>query len=69
MGTISVLGYTEEYRERQLAAQVQLQLTLEGTTTPPVQTIQTIVQRIQLLQGNPNLEDNAGLDRILGQPP
>jgi len=67
MGTVSVLGYTEEYRERQLAAQGQLQLTLEGATIPPVQAIQTIIQRIQLLQGNPNLEDDAGLQRILGQ--
>lgn len=69
MGTTSVLGYTEEYRERQLAAQIQLRLTLEGTTTPPVQAIQNIVQRIQLLQANPTLEDNAGLDRLLELQP
>lgn len=68
MGTLSVLGYSEEYRERQLAAQINLQLTFESATVPPIQTIHTVVQRIQLLQGSPTLEDNVGLRRLLGLP-
>lgn len=69
LGTISILGYSEEYRERQLAAQPQLQLTLEGRTIPPLQAVTTVVDRIQLLQANPALEDNVGLDRLLGLTP
>lgn len=63
-----MLGYAEEYRAHQLALAPLLQFTFEGHTIPPPVGIDMIVQRVQLLQRNPTLEDNAGLDRILGLP-
>lgn len=68
LGTTSVLGYAEEYRERQLALAPLLQLTFEAQSVPPPLALDVIAARIQLLQANPTLEDNAGLERLLGLP-
>lgn len=68
MGTTTVLGYAEEYREQQLLLAPLLELTLEASTIPPLLGLDKTVQRVQLLQGNPNLEDNPGLDQVLGIP-
>ena len=59
LGSTSVLGYSEEYREYQLAQKLQLQLHLLSQNVPPAMELDAIVQRLQQFQGNPNLEDNA----------
>ncbi|KIX08174.1 uncharacterized protein Z518_02830 [Rhinocladiella mackenziei CBS 650.93] len=69
LGTTSVLGYAEEYREYQLTLKLQLQLSLEAQTIPPPMALDAIVERIQLLQRSPTLEDNVKLDQILGLVP
>lgn len=68
LGTTSVLGYAEEYRERQLALAPLLQLTFESQSVPPPLALDVIASRIQLLQANPTLEDNAQLEKLLGLP-
>ena len=68
LGTVSVSGYTEEYREYQLSLKPALSLILEAQTIPPVMNIASIVSRLQLLQLQPNLEDNQKLAEILGLP-
>jgi hypothetical protein len=65
-GTVSICGYSEEYREHQLLAAPLLNLALESTTTFPTMELDKIVDRIQLLQRQPTLEDNEGLRKVLG---
>jgi len=68
VGTTSVVGYSEEYREFQLSQTVQFQLSLEERNSPPPMTLDAIVERIQMLQRNPAHEDNTRLRQILGLP-
>lgn len=63
------MGYTEEYREYQLTLRPQLNLVLEVETIPPTTAIENIVERLQLLCGQPDLEDNTKLAEILGISP
>lgn len=63
---MSVLGYTEEYREYQLAIKAQLSLHLIAKNGPPLMDSGKILDRLLKLQADPNLEDNVGLSEILG---
>src|SRR4051812_5822014 len=65
-GTVTVSGYSEEYREHQLLALPLLNLALEGATVLPVLPLDNIVERIRLLQRQPTLEDNNALIETLG---
>jgi hypothetical protein len=65
-GTVTISGYSEEYREHQLLIAPMLQLSLESTTALPVISLDTIVQRIQTLKISPTSEDNEGLRGLLG---
>ncbi|KAI9781776.1 MAG: hypothetical protein M1839_005769 [Geoglossum umbratile] len=65
-GTVTVSGYSEEYREHQLLAAPLLNLALEGATVLPVLPLDKIVERIRLLQRQPTLEDNNALRETLG---
>jgi hypothetical protein len=65
-GTVSISGYSEEYREHQLLRTPMLQLSLESTTALPVIPLDKIVQRIQTLKILPTSEDNEGLRGLLG---
>ncbi|KAJ3497764.1 hypothetical protein NLG97_g1647 [Lecanicillium saksenae] len=65
-GAITIIGYSEEYRIYQLDVKPALQLHLESQTFPPLMEMDAIVERLELLQKNPTMEDNAGLWRILG---
>jgi hypothetical protein len=65
-GTISISGYSEEYRNRQLLRSPLLNLTLEGTSILPTMALDKIVDRIRLLQRQPTLENNEFLKEILG---
>jgi hypothetical protein len=65
-GTVSISGYSEEYREHQLLKSPRLNITLESTSPPPAMAIEKIVDRIRLLQRQPTLDDNTALMEILG---
>jgi hypothetical protein len=65
-GTVSIHGYSEEYREHQLLRAPMLNLALEGANTLPAMALDKIVERIRLLQGQPTLENNEALREILG---
>ena len=65
-GTVTVSGYSEEYREHQLLAAPLLNFALEGTAVLPAMPLDKIVERIRLLQRQPTLEDNGALREILG---
>jgi hypothetical protein len=65
-GTVSISGYSGEYREQQLLAIPLLNLILESENTLPTMALDKIVSRIQLLRRQPTLEDNEGLRDILG---
>lgn len=66
LGTVSISGYSEEYREHQLLIAPMLQLSLESTSTLPVIPLDKIVQRIQTLKISPTSEDNEGLRGLIG---
>jgi len=66
-GTVSISGYSEEYREHQLLLSPLLNLSLESSSVlqvPP--PLNQIVQRIQTLQRMPTSEDNEALRSMLG---
>lgn len=65
-GTVTVRGYSEEYRAQQVLRAPLLNLTLESSITPPVMTTARIVERLGQLQLSPTLEDNGTLKQILG---
>src|SRR5436190_7458529 len=65
-GTVTVSGYSEEYREHQLLAVPLLNIALEGTTVLPAMPLDKIVERVRLLQRQPTLEDNDALRETLG---
>lgn len=64
-GTVSISGYSGEYREQQILAVPLVDLVLESTNTPPTMELDAIVDRIRSLQ-QLTLEDNEGLRGILG---
>lgn len=69
-GTVSVLGYSEEYRLYQQEVKPPIRIQLQSETTPKQGLTQEfLVNRITQLQNNPTLEDNEGLWDILGLPP
>jgi hypothetical protein len=65
-GTVSISGYSEEYREHQLSKYPMLVLALEGTVTLPTMEIDKIVERIQSLQRRVAPTDNTALRDMLG---
>ena len=65
-GTITISGYSEEYRAHQLRRSPLLNLILESTSVLPTMALDKIVDRIRLLQRQPTLEDNETLRDILG---
>jgi hypothetical protein len=65
-GTITISGYSEEYRAQQLRIVPLLKLALEAPTCLPEISLSTIVERLRKLQLQPSLEDNEGLRSILG---
>jgi hypothetical protein len=66
IGTVSVSGFSEEYREHQLSIQPMLSLHLEAEVGFPVISLDKIVARIKLVQASITLEDDAGLKEFLG---
>jgi len=65
-GTVTISGYSEEYRAHQLLRAPLLQLALEGTACLTVVPLDKIVSRIQRLRRQPTLEDDEGLKSLLG---
>ena len=65
-GTVSISGYSREYRAHQLFKSPLLNIVLEGKTVLPSMALDKVVDRIRSLQGRPTLEDNDGLRDILG---
>ena len=65
-GTVSISGYSEEYREQQLLRAPLLNIALEGATALPVVQLDNIVTRIRSVQLQPTLEDDEGLKSLLG---
>jgi hypothetical protein len=65
-GTVSIAGYSREYREHQLIKAPILSLALEGTTVLPTMTLDKTIDRLRVLQRRPTFEDNDGLRDILG---
>lgn len=64
--TVSITGYSEEYREHQLLIAPLLQIALEGTSCLPTMQLDRIVDRLRNHQLQPSLEDNEGLREFLG---
>ncbi|KAL9036918.1 MAG: hypothetical protein Q9214_005926, partial [Letrouitia sp. 1 TL-2023] len=65
-GTISISGFSEEYREHQLSVSPLLQLNLEGPSIFATVSIDKIVQRLRMVQKQPEVEDDEGLKQFLG---
>jgi hypothetical protein len=65
-GTVTISGYSAEYREQQLLATPYLNLVLQSANVLPTMALNTIVDRIKLLQRRVTFEDNEGLREILG---
>lgn len=65
-GTVSISGYSEEYRAQQLRTTPPLKLTLESRTVLPEIRLSTIVERLRKLKFSPFWEDSEGLSSILG---
>jgi hypothetical protein len=65
-GTVSISGYSEEYREQQLLRAPLLNIALAGTTALPVVSLDAIVDRIRKVQLQPIVEDDEGLKEFLG---
>lgn len=65
-GTLSVTGYSEEYRQQQFAATPRIVIALEEKVPPPKVTIDFLVKRMQSLYwpGHPLTE--ASLKQVLG---
>ncbi|KAF2753216.1 hypothetical protein EJ05DRAFT_515049 [Pseudovirgaria hyperparasitica] len=64
-GTVSVSGYSEEYREHQLNLSPLAEIALEGSVIPPLASLDRIVERIRSLQTE-DTEDPDGLREMLG---
>ena len=65
-GTVSIAGYSEEYREYQLLIAPLLNIALEGTNCLPTMPVDRILDRLRKLQLQPSLKDNEGLRDFLG---
>ncbi|KAF1813431.1 hypothetical protein P152DRAFT_457795 [Eremomyces bilateralis CBS 781.70] len=65
-GTVTVSGWSEEYRAHQLIAKPVVQLSVEGRRTIPELPIDQVVERMRKLQVFRTLEDNEGLVKLLG---
>ena len=65
-GTLTISGYSEEYRAHQLTKSPLLNLTLEGSTTFPEVNIDNIVTHLRRLQLYPHNEDDEALRQLLG---
>jgi hypothetical protein len=65
-GTVSVSGYSEEYRNFQLSVVPMLSLTFEASVGLPVIDLDKIVARLQKLQLYQFTEDTEGFKEFLG---
>jgi hypothetical protein len=65
-GTVSVSGYSEEYRIFQLSTVPLLSLTFESNEGLPVIDLDKIVARLQRLQLYQFTEESEGLKEFLG---
>jgi tetratricopeptide (TPR) repeat protein len=65
-GTVTVSGFSEEYRNQQLQAKPPLNLTLEANVGLPVIDLDRIITRLQFLQTSQYNEDSEGLKPLLG---
>lgn len=64
--TVTISGYSEEYRAHQLLQQPMLKLSLESETILPEAPLGKIVERLRRLRSQPTLEDDVGLKDLLG---
>lgn len=65
-GTVSISGYSEEYRQHQLIIYPMLLFHEESTTVLPIIPLERIVQRIQTLELLPTSENSEALRDMLG---
>lgn len=65
-GTVSINGYSEEYREHQLVIAPILSLALEGPSCFEAVPLDTVVNHIRRVQLQPTLEDDESLKVVLG---
>lgn len=65
-GTVSISGYSEEYREHQLLKNPLLNLAYQGSSLFPEVALDKIVARIQKIQLYPNVEDDEGFKQFCG---
>jgi hypothetical protein len=65
-GTVTVGGYSEEYRLHQLIIAPALNLSLEAQVGLPTMSLDLIVARLRKIQLSPTFEDSDGLKPFLG---
>ncbi len=65
-GTIMVAGFSQEYREQQLRLQPHVNIFKQSEKSLPIIAVKDIMERIQAIQANPQMEDDAGLQKFLG---
>ncbi|EER22999.1 hypothetical protein D8B26_004292 [Coccidioides posadasii str. Silveira] len=63
--TITISGYSEEYRAHQLLQQPILKLSLESEHLYPEVPLGKVVERLRKLRNQPSLEDDEGLKNLL----
>lgn len=65
-GTVTISGYSKEYRSHQLSLNPMFNITLESNGTLPLYSLDKIVERITRLQILGTSEDNEILGQMLG---
>jgi hypothetical protein len=65
-GTVTISGYSKEYRSHQLSLNPRFNITLESSGTLPVYSLDRVVERITSLQILGTSEDNEFLGQMLG---
>lgn len=65
-GTVSVTGWSEEYRSHQLLLYPDLNLIYESLDTYQLVSAERLVRHIQTLQYRPAIEDDTSLKNLLG---
>ncbi|EEP77420.1 predicted protein [Uncinocarpus reesii 1704] len=66
--TITISGYSEEYRAHQLLQQPVLKISLEADNVFPEVPLAKVVERLRKLRSQPALEDDEGLKDLLALP-
>lgn len=65
-GTVTVAGYSEEYRAHQLRIRPMFSLQLQSSVGLPKVSLDKIVARLRRVQLSPQTEDDEGLKEFLG---